>query len=131
MNLHLKIIGALLIILALVHIGFPKRFNWKEELKQLSLINKQMMEVHTFFIAFIIFLIGLLCLTCTNDLIETPLGKKIALGIGVFWLFRLYFQFFVYSSKLWKGKKFEVSVHLFFSVLWLYLVVIFFKIFFS
>tara|TARA_R110000737_G_scaffold217581_1_gene233983 strand:- start:720 stop:905 length:186 start_codon:yes stop_codon:yes gene_type:complete len=48
MEVHLKIIGVLLMALALVHIIFPKYFNWKEELKSLSLINKQMMTIHTF-----------------------------------------------------------------------------------
>ena len=51
MILHFKVIGTLLMGLALVHIIFPKYFNWKEELKSLSLINRQMMTIHTFFIS--------------------------------------------------------------------------------
>ena len=70
MDLHLKIIGILLITLALVHIVFPKYFNWEKELGSLSLINRQMMTVHTFFIALMIFLMGLLCLTSSNELIR-------------------------------------------------------------
>jgi hypothetical protein len=49
MEIHFKIIGVLLIALALAHIVFPKYFNWDKELKSLSLINRQMMTVHTFF----------------------------------------------------------------------------------
>ena len=125
MEIHFKIIGVLLMILALVHIIFPKYFNWKEELKSLSLINKQMMSVHTFFIALVVFLMGLLCLSSSTDLIETKLGKSISLGLGIFWAVRLYIQFFVYSSKLWKGKIFETSIHIIFSGLWIYLCAIF------
>jgi hypothetical protein len=99
MEIHFKIIGVLLIALALVHIIFPKFFNWKDELKSLSLINRQMINVHTFFIALTVFLMGLLCLTCTSELIETNLGKKISLGIGVFWTVRLLVQFFIYSRE--------------------------------
>ena len=106
MEIHFKIIGTLLIALALVHIVFPKYFNWKEELKSLSLINRQMMTVHTFFIALTLFLIGLLCLTSSSELVETNLGKKISLGLGIFWTFRLFIQFFGYSNDLWKGKNF-------------------------
>ena len=51
MELHLKIAGAILIFLGFMHIAFPKYFNWKKELSQLSLINNQMMYVHTFFLA--------------------------------------------------------------------------------
>lgn len=128
MHLHLKIIGALLIILALVHIAFPKYFNWEKELSSLSLINRQMITVHTFFIALTIFLMGLLCLTSSNELIETTLGKKISLGLGIFWTIRLIIQFFGYSSKLWKGKAFETTVHILFTFLWTYLSFIFWTI---
>ena len=125
MESHFKIIGILLMALALVHVIFPKYFNWKEELKSLSLINKQMMVVHTFFIALVVFLMGLLCLTSATELIETKLGKKISFGIGLFWSIRLIIQFFGYSSKLWKGKKLETIIHVLFSGLWMYLSIIF------
>ncbi|AEH01351.1 hypothetical protein [Lacinutrix sp. 5H-3-7-4] len=131
MLLHLKIIGLILIALALVHIIFPRYFNWKVELKPLSLINRQMVTVHTFFIALTVFLMGLLCLTSGVEIIETKLGNKLALGLGVFWSIRAFMQFFVYSVKLWKGKMFETIVHIFFSFVWLYFSTIFLMIFFK
>lgn len=131
MILQLQIIGILLMLLAFIHIGFPKYFNWKEEQESLSLINKQMMNVHTFFIALVVFLIGLLCLTSANELIETNLGKRVSLGLGVFWSVRLFFQLFVYSPKLWKGKKFETSMHIIFTLFWIYMTTIFFLIYYN
>ena len=128
---HLKIIGLILIFLALVHIIFPKYFKWRLELKSLSLINRQMMTVHTFFIALTVFLMGLLCFTSAKEIIETELGNKIAFGLGVFWSIRLFVQFFVYSVKLWKGKTFETIVHVFFSGLWLYFSIVFFTLYFK
>lgn len=127
MEIHFKIIGVLLMVLALVHFIFPKYFNWEEELKSLSLINKQMMTVHTFFIAVTVFMMGLLCVTSTAELIETKLGKTICLGFGIFWLLRLFIQFFVYSTQLWKGKKLETIIHILFSFLWIYLSFVFLK----
>lgn len=112
-------------ILASIHIVFPIYFSWKEELKSLSLINKQMMIVHTFFIALVVFLMGLLCLTSTTELIETKLGKTISLGLGIFWIIRLFIQYFGYSIELWKGKIFETTIHIIFSVFWIYLSVVF------
>ncbi len=129
MELHLKITGLILTILGLIHIFFPKYFNWKSELKGLSLINRQMMYVHTFFIGLIVFLMGLLCLTYSSELIETPLGNKIVFGFGIFWAARLVVQFFGYSAKLWKGKKFETVIHILFSFLWAYLSAVFFFIY--
>jgi hypothetical protein len=114
--------------LALVHVIFPKYFNWREELSQLSLMNRQMMVVHTFFIALTVFLIGLLCFSSASMLIDTLLGKRIALGFAVFWTIRSGVQFFVYSPALWKGKAFETTVHIVFSLFWLYLSGIFWLI---
>ena len=125
MEIHFKITGVLLITLALVHVIFPKYFNWKEELKTLSLINRQMMIVHTFFIALTVFLMGLLCLTSATELIETKLGRTVSLGLGLFWAVRLLIQFFGYSTKLWKGKKLETAIHILFSLLWIYLSAVF------
>jgi hypothetical protein len=125
MEIHFKIIGLLLMALALVHVIFPKYFNWKEELKSLSLINRQMMKVHTFFIALVVFLMGLLCLSSSTELIESKLGKTISFGLGIFWSIRLFIQFFGYSAELWKGKTFETVVHILFSLLWTYLSVVF------
>ncbi len=120
MEIHLKILGYLFVILAFVHAFFPKYFNWKQELSQLSLINKQMMEVHTFFVALIVFGIGLLNIFHANDLVTNAFGKFISLGLFVFWAIRLFFQFFVYSPKLWKGKTFETVMHILFSFFWAY-----------
>ncbi|MEM8891683.1 MAG: hypothetical protein AAGD28_27135 [Bacteroidota bacterium] len=131
MEIQLKIIGSLLMLLALIHVGFPRYFKWKEELSKLSLINKQMMEVHTFFLALTVFLMGLLCVVSTHDLIHTNLGKTISLGFSVFWIIRLYFQFFVYSPDLWKGKRFETSVHVVFIFFWAYLSGVFGYLYFS
>ncbi len=123
-----KIIGVLLISLALIHIFFPKDFNWDKELKSVSLINRQMMTVHIFFVAFTVFLMGLRCLTSSNELIETNLGKKMSLGIGIFWTVRLFIPFLGYSTDLWKGKAFETAMHIIFSLLWIYLSVVFLTI---
>ena len=131
MEVHLKIIGNLLIILAFIHIPFPKYFKWNLELKSLSLINRQMMTTHTFFIALTVFLMGILCLTCTNEIIYSAFGNKISLGLGVFWSIRLFFQFFIYSSKLWRGKLFETTMHIIFLGLWVYLSSIFLMIYFK
>ena len=125
MVMQLKLIGFFLVILALLHAAFARYFNWRHEFAAVSLINRQMMYVHTFFIAFTVFLMGVLCLTSAPELVDTTLGRKLALGCGLFWLARLLIQFFGYSTVLWRGKRFETSIHVAFSVLWTYLSTIF------
>ncbi len=121
MELHLKIIGILLIVLAIIHIGFAKYFKWKTDLSSMSLINRQMMQTHTFFIALTVLLMGILCFLGAKDLENTEFGRRISLGLAVFWTLRLFFQLFVYSPKLWKGKSFETSAHIIFTCFWTYI----------
>lgn len=131
MELHLKIIGYCLIGLGLVHAVFPRQFKWKEELRSLSIMNREMMYVHTFFIAFTLFLVGILCLTSATELLSTTLGKRISLGLGIFWIIRLFVQFFGYSTKTWRGKPLETKVHILFSFFWAYLSAVFIIIYLS
>lgn len=121
MEIQFEVAGCLLMALALLHVGFPKRFNWDQELRSLSLMNRQMMQVHTFFIALAVFLMGLLCLSAPRELVQTELGRTISLGMGLFWAARLFVQLWVFSPQLWKGKRFETAVHAGFSLLWAYL----------
>ncbi len=129
MELHLKIIGSCLVLLSLVHSIFPKQFNWKQELSSLSIFNREMMYVHTFFIALTLLLIGLLCITSSTDLVNTILGKRVSLGFGIFFSIRLYIQFFGYSSETWKGKTLETIIHILFSFFWTYLSAVFILIY--
>ncbi|WP_313515908.1 hypothetical protein [Sphingobacterium sp.] len=121
MELQIEIIGYLLILLSCIHVIFPKYFGWKEDLAPLQQINRSMMKVHTFFIALTVFLMGLLCVTSAEDLLQTELGRKICLGLGLFWLIRLFFQFFIYPSSLWKGRRLETVIHIVAIVFWVFL----------
>ena len=125
MQTPLEITGALLIGLALLHAVFPRYFRWREETAGLNLLTRQILYVHTFFIALTVFLMGLLCLTSAADLIQTPLGRRISLGLGVFWGIRLVIQLFGYSSKLWRGKPFETLAHVAFTLFWIWLTALF------
>lgn len=86
------------------------------------------MYVHTFFIALVVLLMGLCCIYAAEDILQTRLGHLLALGCFIFWAIRLLFQFFVYSPALWRGKRFETTVHVLFSFLWGYFSVVFFLV---
>lgn len=121
----LQITGALLIALGLAHAAFPRHFRWHEETAGLSLLTRQILYVHTAFIGLTVFLIGLLCATCAPELANTPLGRRISLGLAAFWGIRLAVQFFGYSPKLWRGKPFETAMHILFSLFWVWLTSLF------
>jgi len=125
MQAHIEFIGGALILLSLLHVVFPKRFAWREQLARLSLINRQIMKVHSFFIALMVSLMGLLCLTSSDDLLHTSLGRRISLGIAIFWALRLGVQIFGYSKELWQGKRFETTVHVVATIAWTYFSTVF------
>lgn len=125
MNILIEFTGAILIFLALLHGIFPRYFNWKKETASCGLLTRQILYVHTFFIALTVFLMGLLCVTSASELLNTTVGKRIAMGMGFFWLCRLLIQFFGYSPQLWRGKIFETVIHVLFSMLWTWLSALF------
>ncbi|MCE9598690.1 MAG: hypothetical protein K8S54_12035 [Spirochaetia bacterium] len=119
MTYLIQIAGILQIALAVLHLLFPARFNWREETARLSLLNRQIFYVHTFFVCLILVLFGLLSIFFADELmLPQPLSKAVSGGISVFWLCRLLAQLFVYDSSLWKGKTFETVVHFAFILLW-------------
>ncbi len=121
----IEMAGWLLMALALVHVVFPSYFRWKKELASLSLINRQLMEVHAFFVALMVWMMGLLCVTSADLLLTSELGQRLLLGMSFFWGIRLFVQFLWYSPVLWKGKPFETLVHISFSLLWVFLTLLF------
>ncbi|MDA3616511.1 hypothetical protein O3P16_16995 [Chitinophagaceae bacterium LY-5] len=126
MILHIKIAGIIMMLLSLIHVGFPQYFKWKKEFKSITMINRQMMYMHTLFLALAIFLISILCIGYTTELVSTHIGKVISKGLFIFWTFRLLIQFIGYSPVLWKGKLFETFIHILFTAIWLYFSGLFF-----
>jgi hypothetical protein len=59
----------------------------------------------------------------------TPLGRKLAFGLFLFWTTRLFVQFFGYSPRTWKGKRIETAVHVALSLLWAYCSIVFFMVY--
>jgi hypothetical protein len=126
LELHLRIVGISLICLALMHFTLPKKFQWKSELSSLSLFNRHMFVVQCFFVALNSFLMGMVCLFYAGALaVKSELGLAISVWLLIYWGCRLYCQFFVYPTQLWRGHNFETAMHVLFSFLWLYYVLVF------
>jgi hypothetical protein len=126
LTLLLKIAGILLIGLSLIHAFFRRRFAWAEELPRLSLLNRQIFQVHCFFIALTVGLMGVLAFGWSEALVTpSPLARVIAAGLTIFWCCRLVFQWFVYDWALWRGRSFETAMHWLFTGLWVFLSSIF------
>ena len=121
-EMYLRVAGALQIGLAMAHVFFPKRFNWKEELSRLSPLNRQIFLVHTAFISFVLLMFGGLSLFATRTLLQSgQLSRLVLGGLAGFWCLRLIFQWFVYDWRLWRGHRFNSFMQFLFTALWIYL----------
>jgi hypothetical protein len=122
----LRIAGLLLILLASIHVTFPKRFAWGEELARLSLLNRQMFLVHVGYIVFTVGAMGALSLVFPQALIEKSLLARLVLAwLLLFWFSRLFVQWLVYDKALWRGDRFHTAVHFVFTGLWAYLAIVY------
>jgi hypothetical protein len=126
LDLHFRIVGALQIVIAALHVTFPKRLGWKEELQRLSLLNRQIFVVHAIFVCVVLLLMGGLSLFAPDALLEpTRLGRFVLAGFTAFWALRLAFQWFVYDQRLWRGSAPNTLIHLVATALWVYFTVVY------
>lgn len=122
----LRLAGAGLILLAVLHVPISRHLKWREQALLLSPVNASIFRVHTFFICLVLVMMGLPCLVDPSVFLEySRAGAWLAWSYAVFWATRLFFQWFVYPTDLWRGKKFETIAHACFTVVWLSLAVLF------
>lgn len=126
LELHLKLCGTLLLMLATAHLFFPHHFGWKRDLAQLTLLNRQIFYVHCFFIVLILAMFGGLSLFYSHLLLEHGELNRIVLGgFAAFWAIRLFIQLFIYDRRLWQGNPFNTAMHCLFTGLWAYLTAVY------
>jgi hypothetical protein len=122
----LRIAGAGLIALALLHAPIARRLRWREEVARMSPVNADIFRVHNFFLCLVLVAMGLPCLFEPSLLVDrSRAGAWAAWMLSAFWAARLYCQWFVYRRELWRGKKFETTIHWIFTFMWLGLTTLF------
>jgi hypothetical protein len=118
---HLRAVGVLMALLAFANLFVPGRFNWREELSRVSLLNRQIFQAHTIFIVLLIAMMSALFLTCAEALLEpTRLSRAVLAGLTIFWGLRMLMQWFFYSPRVWRGNRFHTAMHGVFSIGWVY-----------
>jgi hypothetical protein len=126
LEILLRVAGAGLVLLAFLHIPIGRKLRWREDGRKLSPENEQVFHVHTFFVCLTVILMALPCLFAPSVfLVKCEAGMWISGSLALFWVVRLYCQFFVYRSDLWRGKRLETFVHWCFALIWLALALVF------
>ena len=104
LEMHVRIMGALMLTLAAANVGLPRWLRWGEELKRLSLLNRQVVVVHAAFVGLITGLLGLMSVVYARELLErTALARAVVIGLGVFWGARFLVQLVVCAKRSWRG----------------------------
>lgn len=112
LSILLRVAGAGMITLSLLHFPMATKLGWREDAARLSPMNESVFHVHTFFVCLVLVMMGLPCLIQPEVfLVPSKAGAWVTWSIALFWALRLYCQFFVYRADLWRGKLMETTVH--------------------
>jgi hypothetical protein len=123
---HLRIVGVVMAWLVIVNLYVPGRFHWREEMARLSLLNRQIFQAHNIFLVLTLALFSALLLTCGAALLEpTRLSRAVLFGLTIFWALRMLMQWLFYSPEIWRGHRFNTMMHYVFSVIWVYVTIVF------
>ena len=126
LKLLLRIAGAGLILLAILHVPISHRLKWREEAARLTPVNAAIFHVHALFICVVLLMMGLPCLFEPGVFLEGSRASGwLAWSYAGFWMIRLYVQCFVYRAELWRGKLLETSIHWWFTAVWAALAALF------
>lgn len=123
---NLRVAGVLLAGLVVVNLFVPSRFGWRADLSRVSLLNRQIFQAHSVFLVLIVALSSALLLTSADALLEpSRLSRAILAGLTIFWGLRMVMQWFFYSPDIWRGNRFFTTMHVAFSMTWIYLTGVF------
>lgn len=101
MELLIKAGGIYNIVLVIFHLLFWRIFNWKEDLRSLSFLNRAIMQVLNLSLTFAFVIFSYISLVHTKELISTSLGQSLLGFIALFWLARSVEQVVFFKLKNW------------------------------
>jgi hypothetical protein len=78
---------------AIFHILFWRLFNWKNDLKKLTIANRAIIQIANLRLIYFFLFVGIACFAFPADLVQTRFGRFFLAGISLFWLGRTIEQF--------------------------------------
>jgi hypothetical protein len=123
---NLRIVGVFMAALVVLNFFVPKHLRWSEDLGRISLVNRQIFEVHAKFLILILAMFAVLLLTSSAALLEpSRLSRLLLGGLTIFWGLRMLAQWFYYSPATWRGNPMRTAMHYGFSAAWIYVTAVF------
>ena len=123
---HLRLVGVLMLAIAALGVYVHRHFGWGAEIRQLTLLARQVFVVHCAFVTVVLVLLGLLHACHAPALLAPgPLPRALLGGMLVLWGARLLAQWFYYDARLWRGNRLHTFMHVLFSGIYAYFIGVF------
>lgn len=106
METLIKAGGIYNIALVVFHLLFWRIFNWKEDLRSLSFLNRAVMQVVNLSLTMVFVLFAYLSLAHSDELLTTPLGNSLLIFMALFWLARSAMQAMFFKLEHWSSVAF-------------------------
>ena len=101
MELLIKLGGVYNIVLVIFHLMFWRLFDWKNDLRNLSFLNRAIMQVLNLSLSFAFIIFGYISLVHTKELLSTDLGQSLLILMTLFWVARAIEQIVFFKLKHW------------------------------
>lgn len=87
------------IVFALFHLLFWKLFDWVQDLKKLSHINKSVMQILNLRLIFVFLIFAYISYFNTEEMLNSKIGLTMTIAIALFWAFRTIEQIIYFGVK--------------------------------
>ena len=101
METLIKAGGLYNIILVILHLLFWRIFNWQQDLRSVSSLNRSIMPVVNLSLTFVFIIFAYISLVHSAELLSTPLGNSLLILIALFWLARSLLQVIFFKLDHW------------------------------
>lgn len=86
---------------AVFHLMFPRLFNWRQDLRTLTFVNRGITHVLNLCLTAVFVIFAYVSLAHTKDLLSSPLGHGLLVSIALFWLLRAVQQIVFFRMRHW------------------------------
>jgi len=103
MELLIKLGGVYNIVLVIFHLLFWRLFDWKNDLRKLTFLNRAIMQVLNLSLSFVFIIFSYMSLAHTEELLTTALGHSLLILMSLFWVARSIEQIVFFKLKHWSS----------------------------
>ncbi len=86
---------------ALFHVSFWKLFQWKKDLKNITYVNRAIIQIANIRLIYFFLFTSVLCFVFPVDLVESRLGQFYLIGMSLFWMGRTIEQWIFFKNHHW------------------------------